>query len=67
VPSEIADACLWGTVLDASGTLLDEQVREVVAAREDWMGCRRATAVLTPQSVNAYVPSHVYLVYGVLA
>jgi hypothetical protein len=24
----IADTCLWGTVLDASGTLLDEQVRE---------------------------------------
>src|SRR5215217_2698362 len=28
VPSEIADACLWGTGLDASGTRLDEQVRE---------------------------------------
>ena len=25
---EIADACLLGTVLDASGTLLDEQVKE---------------------------------------
>jgi hypothetical protein len=31
------------------------------------MGCRRAMAVLTSQSVNAYVPSHVHLVYGVLA
>jgi hypothetical protein len=39
----------------------------VIAEREDWMGCRRATAVLTPQSVNTYAPSHVHLVYGVLA
>lgn len=66
MPSEIADACLWGMVRDASGTFLDEQVREWLQ-RKDWMGCRRATAVLPPQSVNAYVPSHVHLVYGVLA
>ncbi len=31
------------------------------------MCCLRATAVLTPQSVNARAPSHVHLVYGVLA
>jgi hypothetical protein len=38
VPSEIADACLWGTVLDASGTLLDEQVREwLQSERTGWV------------------------------
>jgi hypothetical protein len=31
------------------------------------MCCLRATAVLTPQSVNAHVPSHVHLGHGVLA
>lgn len=34
---EIADACLLGTVLDASGTLLDEQVRKQV--QREMTGC----------------------------
>jgi len=34
---EIADACLLGTVLDASGTLLDEQVRERL--QREMTGC----------------------------
>ena len=38
MPSEIADACLWGTVLDAAGTLLDEQVREwLQSERTGWV------------------------------